>query len=95
MIEIEWGANHHFGVCFLALNFNVAKLKNCQILLFFVRPSAIKNKPPKKNTIDIKLDNSTSSFIPKFMARIKEKKNVLIGKPYITISFLLVEGFSK
>jgi len=29
------------------------------------------------------------------MARIKEKKNVLIGKPYITISFLLVEGFSK
>lgn len=66
-----------FGVCFffLALNFNVAKLKNCQILLFFVRPSAINNKPPKKKKqLDIKLDNSTSSFIPKIYGKNKREK---------------------
>lgn len=76
MIEIEWGCKSSFleFVFFLALNFNVAKLKNCQILLFFVRPSAIKNKPPKKKQLDIKLDNSTSSFIPKIYGKNKREK---------------------
>lgn len=49
------------------------KIVKC--FLFFVRPSAINNKPPKKKKqLDIKLDNSTSSFIPKIYGKNKREK---------------------
>lgn len=77
MIEIEWGCKSSFleFVFFFGFKFECRKIEKLSNFIIFCQTVCNKEQTTKKKKqLDIKLDNSTSSFIPKIYGKNKREK---------------------